>query len=354
MRFGLLLGVLSPLALFGACAHHARDIASIPGWIVIAHRSASGYLPEHTLVGVAMAAGWGVDFVEPDVVLTRDSIPVVLHDIQLETSTDVAKKFPFRNRADGHYYVSDFRLKEIKLLHVMERGKDDKPDEAAFPNRFPRTLNRSSFEIPTFEEYLEFVEGIRHSTHRVLGVFPEIKHSEIYAKSGQDIVKIVYEMLARFGYEKKPNLAFIQSFNPKDLQRLKNEMETKIPLVQLIGKNSWKESSADYDTMITPEGLRAISRYAATVSPSLDQLFSFDAASKHLIVNSFVADAHAAGLKVVPYTHRQDPLPAPFKDNDQFFSVLKNEAHIDGLFSDFADEVLIWEGRLKRSKDSIF
>jgi len=329
---------------FSSCAHLTPRTTK--PWQVIAHRAASGYLPEHTLVGVAMAAAWGVDFVEPDVVLTRDDVPVVLHDIHLEASTDVAKKFPFRKRKDGRYYVRDFRLIEIKTLNVLERAHANRLDDAVFPKRFPRHLNRASFTVPTFEEYLEFVEGLRHSTGRRLGIYPEIKHSEFHAREGQDIVKIVHAMLVRFGYEKTPDLIYLQSFNPADLKRLKHEFGTQIPLVQLIGKNSWNESSADYDQMQSEEGLREIATYASAIGPSLDQLFSIDTSNSLRNSTPLAEHARALGLKLHPYTHRQDPLPVPFRSNTELFEALRDEAQIDGIFSDFADEVLIWLGRL--------
>lgn len=295
-----------------------------------------------------MAAGWGVDFVEPDIVLTKDSIPIVLHDIHLENSTDVAAKFPFRKRKDGRYYVRDLLLKEIRALNVLERSQEQNPNEAAFPGRFPRTLNRTSFHVPTLEEYLEFVEGLRKSTGLRLGVYPEIKSSEFHNHEGQDIVKIVYDTLVRFGYEETPDLIYIQSFDPRDLQRLKTEMGTKIALMQLIGKNEWKESRADYTQMMTEEGLKQVATYAAGIAPSLDLLFSLDSTNKIVRADLLTSRAHAVGLKVHAYTHRQDPLPAHFKSNSELFEILKNQARIDGLFSDFADEVLIWEGRLSR------
>ena len=335
------------LSIFVSCAH-LQGRASKQEWQVIAHRGASAYLPEHTLEAVAMAAGWGVDFVEPDVVLTRDNVPVVLHDIHLENSTDVAQKFPFRKRKDGRYYVRDFRLREIQTLNVLERSKEHDPTKAVFPNRFPRTLNRNSFRVPSLEEYLEFVEGLRQTTGHKLGVCPEIKSSAFHLKEGQDIVKIVYETVMRFGYEKTPELIYLQSFDPADLKRLKSEMKTKIPLVQLVGKNSWGESAADYEKMLSPEGLKEVANYAQVFSPSLDQLFTSIPGSKQQRADLVSGWAHAAGLKVIPYTHRREQLPEGFDSIETFFKVLKNDSKIDGIFSDSADDVLIWQGRLKQ------
>lgn len=126
--------------------------------IVIAHRAASGYLPEHTLEAVALAYGMGADFIEQDLVLTKDGVPLVLHDIHLDTTTDVRKKFPDRARIDGRWYAIDFTLEEIKSLKVHERI-DPKKDMAVFPSRFP--VGHAKFEIPTFVEEIELIQGIK-------------------------------------------------------------------------------------------------------------------------------------------------------------------------------------------------
>ncbi len=293
-----------------------------------------------------MAAAWGVDFVEPDVVLSRDGIPVVLHDIDRERSTEVRSKFPTRHRADGRFYVRDFSLAELKKLHVLERGRADDETQATFPERFPRTHNLNSFRIPTLEEYLEFVEGLRRSTGHKLGVYPEIKAPEFHESEGQDIVAIVHALLIRFGYDKTPELIYLQSFDPKALKRLKNDFSSPLPLIQLIGKNSWKESSADYDALITEKGLKEVSSYAVGIGPSLDQILSYDSQKKKIRVTELPKWARQAGLKIHPYTHRREQIPPIFKNSDEFFSLLKYEAKVDGLFSDFADDVLRWEGRL--------
>ena len=131
--------------------------------IVIAHRGASAYLPEHTLAGVSMAHAWDVDFIEPDIVLSKDRVPVVLHDIHLELTTNVEDTFPKKKRKDGRYYAIDLSLAELKQLRVHERI-NPKTGKIAFPARFPAKL--SAFQIPTLSEYIELIQGLNSSRQK--------------------------------------------------------------------------------------------------------------------------------------------------------------------------------------------
>ena len=140
--------------------------------IVIAHRGACGYVPEHTLEAASMAHAMQVDFIEQDVVLSKDNIPVVLHDIHLDTVTDVAQKFPGRARSDGRFYAIDFALDEIKQLFVHERISL-KTGKAVFPNRFD--ASKALFRVPTLEEEIELIKGLNAATGRDIGIYVEIK-----------------------------------------------------------------------------------------------------------------------------------------------------------------------------------
>lgn len=139
--------------------------------IVIAHRGASGYLPEHTLEAKAMAHAQGAHYIEQDLVLTKDDVPVVLHDIHIDTVTDVVEKFPTRKRDDGRYYALDFTLAELKTLRATERF-NAVTGKQVYPNRFPKGQGR--FEIATLAEELQLIQGLNHSTGRVAGIYPEI------------------------------------------------------------------------------------------------------------------------------------------------------------------------------------
>lgn len=300
---------------------------------IIAHRSASGYLPEHTLEGAAMAHAWGVDFIEPDVVMTKDNELVILHDHHLDTTTNVAKVFPNRARKDGRYYVIDFSLKELKTLKVHER-LDLSTKKRVFPERFE--FNKSRFEIPTLTEFIELVQGLNKTTKRNVGIYPEIKKPEFHLSEGKDITKAVITTLRNYGYEKSGNI-YIQSFWPATLKRLKTEFKTSIPLVQLIASDSWNESSANYEEMLTKEGLKEISTYADAIGPWLNQLYVLK--KGEIIPNNVVSNAHEAGLKVHPYTHRLEQLPKGMT-NKMFLDFVFDELKVDGIFSDYADLVV--------------
>ena len=177
--------------------------------IIIAHRGASGYLPEHTLPAYAMAYGLGADYVEPDVVLTKDKQFICLHDIHLDATTNVETAFPDRAREDGRFYAADFTLAEIKSLRAEERlGK-----------RFPQ--GQSSFEVPTFIEMIELVQGLNVSTGRQVGIYPELKQPGWHAKEGLPMEFAFFEILKTYGYTEKDSLIFIQCFEFEPLKATK-------------------------------------------------------------------------------------------------------------------------------------
>ena len=321
---------------------------------VIAHRGAPGYLPEHTLEGVAMAHAWGVDFIEPDVVITKDNKAVVLHDIHIDTTTNVVKLFPNRKRKDGRYYAVDFTLKEIKKLSVNERI-DLKTGKQIFEKRF--ALGKSKFEVPTFIEFIELVQGLNKSTGREIGIYPEIKSPEFHQKEKKDITKIVFKILDKYGYNQKNANIFVQCFYPPTLKRLRTEFNAKMPLIALIADNEWKESSINYEELSTEKGIKELSSYVDGIGPYLKHLVrplpnsakKINATEEPIEINfektELVDYAHKYGLKVHPYTHRIDSqdvgvLPKYFFVNEDFFDFLYNKVGVDGIFSDFGDIAL--------------
>lgn len=328
LRGAFLLAILT----FMSCLSSAENSADRP-IDVIAHRGAPGYLPEHTLEGAAMAHAWGVDYIEPDLVMSKDNVLVILHDHHLDTTTDIAEKFPTRARKDGRFYAADFTLKELKRLNVHERV-DLKTQDRVFPERFPP--KSSSFKIPTFEEFIQLVQGLNKTTGKNVGIYPEIKKPEFHLKEGKDIAKATLKTLRKYGYEESLN-AFIQCFWPQTLIRLKNEFKTKIPLVQLIASDSWGESSANYSRMLTDEGLREIKSYANGIGPWINQIMVKE--NEAWRSTGIVEKAHDEGLVVHPYTHRREQIPAGLSEK-QFFDFLFKDLKVDGIFSDFADRAL--------------
>jgi len=297
--------------------------------LIIAHRGASGYLPEHTLAAKALAHGMNADYLEQDIVLTRDGVPVVLHDRFLDTVTDVATRFPGRHRDNGRYYVIDFTLAEIKTLKVMERI-DLKTGHPVFKNRFPAGL--ASFSVSTFEEELELVKGLNASTGKTVGIYPEIKAPAFHRKEGQDISKITLDILKKHGYVTKEDAVYLQCFDWRETRRIREELGYQGRLVQLIAANEWKEADVDFDALRTPQSLLEIAKVADGIGPWIPHIVNEDGT-----LSTLVSDAHAAGLDVHVYTLRSDELPAWAKNFDDLMEILLFKAGADGVFSDFPD-----------------
>ncbi len=306
--------------------------------LVIAHRGASGYLPEHTLEAKAMAHAMGADYIEQDVVLSKDDQPVVLHDVHLDTVTNVAEVFPDRARDDGRFYAIDLTLAEIKQLSASERI-DLKSGKAVFEKRFP--IRESRFEVPTLAEEIELIQGLNQSTGRNAGIYVEVKAPDFHRKQGKDISKIVLDTIHQYGYRSKEDRCFVQCFDIEETKRIRNELDCKLRIVQLIG-------GVGYAKISTADGLREVAQYADGVGPSIDRVLR--PVDGTLQVTSFVADAHAAGLVVHPYTLRADELPKQVGTYGEFVQLLYRDAKVDGAFTDFPDRTV---AELKSIPDSV-
>lgn len=305
------------------------------GPMVIAHRGASGYLPEHTLPAKAMAHAMGADYIEQDVVLTRDGVPVVLHDIHLDTVSDVAEVFPDRARDDGRWYVLDFTLAELRRLTLTERF-DRETGRAVFPDRFP--IHRSRFEIATLAEEIELIQGLNRSTGREAGLYVEIKDPAWHREQGRDISPVVLAMLADYGYTDRDDRIFLQCFDWAETRRLREALGWRGRLVQLLGENRWQMNATDYDHLKTPAGLAEIARVADGIGPWIGQILAEDADGPQ--PTGLVETAHAAGLLVHAYTLRADALPDYAPDFDTLLGWVFRDAGVDGAFTDFPDRVL--------------
>lgn len=302
--------------------------------LVIAHRGASGYLPEHTLESAAYAHALGADYIEQDVVMSRDGTLVVLHDIHLETTTDVAVRFPDRKRPDGSFYALDFTWEELRSLRVSERF-DPKTGAAVFPRRFP--VAAGAFRLCTLEEQIALIAGLNRATGRTTGLYVEFKDPAFHKKEGRDLGAALLEVLGRHGYHDPADRIFVQCFDPVALKRLRTELRTRLPLVQLLGDNAWGESPADYNALRTPAGLKEIATYAQGIGPHVGQIVSGRAADGKPELTSLVSDAHREGLLVHPYTFRADTLPAGIPDIARLLELFLVQAGIDGFFIDQPD-----------------
>ena len=304
--------------------------------LIIAHRGASGYLPEHTLAAHAMAYAQGADYLEPDLVLSADGHPVVLHDLTLDAVSNVRERFPGRARDDGLHYVVDFDLAELRRLRIHERIDPD-TGQPRFPGRFP--ADRGRFGVITLEELIELTQGLNAVTGREVGIYPEIKFTAFHQAAGHDFVAILMTILDRYGYRGPDGRCIIQSFDPAPLMRLRDEFDTELPLVQLLGENAWDLNDVDYDTMYSSDGLATIAGYADGIGPPIHRILGDVDAEKRPAISSLVTDAGAAGLEVHPYTLRADRLPAGV-EFEALARLLFTEVGVDGVFTDHPDRAV--------------
>lgn len=300
--------------------------------IVIAHRGASGYLPEHTLAGYAMAYALGADFIEPDLVATRDGELICCHDIHLDRTTDVAECYPGRARADGRWYAADFTLAEVRTLAARERV--DANGSRVFPGRFD--ADARGFAVPTFTELLDLVAALNRQSQRIVGVYPETKSPDFHAAEGLAFESTLLARLAEYGYTDRQAPVFIQSFSPTNLRTMRETMDSDLRMIELLG------DAKSETERVTPGSLDAIASYADGIGPD-----------KSLIVaghGTLVGEAQARGLVVHPYTFRADELGAGYADLSTELSAYYFDYGVDGLFTDFCDIAvdLVHPGRSRR------
>jgi glycerophosphoryl diester phosphodiesterase len=247
---------------------------------VVAHRGASSYLPEHSLACYALAHAQGADYIEPDVIMTKDNVLVCLHDLYLESTTDVATRFPERKRADGHYYAADFTLAEIKSLRVF--GRVPAADRDAM----------QGYQVVTLEELILLVQRLNKTTGRNVGLLVETKAPDFHIKEGKPLEKPLLDILARHGYTKRDSGVIVQSFDGPHLKRLRVEHKTELPLMWLTGA---LPSLATVDDMAT---------WADGVNPSRGALVAGGKLSE--AASAFLKRAKEKGLKVFVWTFNAD------------------------------------------------
>jgi len=189
--------------------------------IVIAHRGASAYLHEHTLEAYALAYGMGADYIEPDVVLTKDDVLICLHDLWLETTTNAAELFPSHKSRDGHYYAADFTLAEIQQLNAHGRVPVDEREP------LPR------YSVPTLEEMILIIRQMNRNTGKTVGLLVELKEPEFHVERGKSLEVPLLELLAKYDYEEPDSPVIIQCFDAGILKRLRHEYNTRLRLVFL-------------------------------------------------------------------------------------------------------------------------
>ncbi|MGJ8679248.1 glycerophosphodiester phosphodiesterase [Paraglaciecola sp.] len=346
MKINSLILITFVFMLNGCASNNPKDITPIDGSgyatvktvqsatlenaLVIAHRGASGYLPEHTLESATLAYAQGADFIEQDLVVSKDNVLIVLHDIHLETVTNVEQKFPTRNREDGRYYSIDFTLEELKTLTVHERQTES--GQLVFPNRYQ---GQGNFKIATFEEQIELIQQLNRQFDKNVGYYPEIKAPAWHQEQGVDISKLVLAVLRKHNLDHAKVNLYLQCFDFNETKRLRTELGAKVKIVQLIGENDWLESPTDYNSLKTIKGLTQIAKVAQGIGPWIPQIVDLETFQP----TGMVANAHKLGLTVHPYTFRKDALPEK-TTSKQALDLLFKQLKVDGVFSDFPDTVV--------------
>lgn len=319
--------ILFFLSLFFGCKTETKT-TNMQKKIVIAHRGASGYLPEHTMEAKAMAYAMNPDYIEQDLVLSKDNVAVVIHDIYLDDVTDVAEKFPERKREDERFYVIDFTFDELQELSVTERF-NPKTGVQVYPNRFPK--EKGNFKLHSLQEEIELIQGLNTSTGKNIGIYPEIKNPEFHHQNGKDIAKITLNILSEYGYKTKKDKCMFQCFDAKELERVRTELQSELFLVQLI---EFPEETKQ---------LKHFATYADGLGPWYKQILDKKEGNQWQFT-TLVEEAHKLGLQVHPYTFRADQLDE-FTSFEEMMQVLLFEANVDGGFTDFPDKMVTFLAR---------
>ncbi|MFC7418571.1 glycerophosphodiester phosphodiesterase [Iodobacter arcticus] len=348
--------------------------------LVVAHRGASGVLPEHTIEAYAKAIEMGADAIEPDLISTKDGVLISRHDPELSGSTDVASRSEFANRkrkdtVDGEafdgWFASDFTLAEIKTLRAKITTDPTRPQQF-----------NGQYAIPTFQEIIDLAK-LKSTSSRSIAVYPETKNPTYHRNLKLALEDKVIEIINKAGWNSKTAPIFVQSFEPSSLKYMK-EKGLKTKLIQLVdgddvdlktGKVTlaypydrpfdWNTSGDKrfFTDMLTPAGLAEIKTYADGIGPWKPYIISvkgqLGADGKVMDVNgdgkvdysdassiapsTLISDAHKAGLMVHAYTFRNEKrrIPADFKNDPKAEYKAFFRLGIDGVFSDFADTAVV-------------
>ena len=349
---GAALAGLSLPASATASTHAAHGAGGRRLPIVIGHRGSPAYRPEHTIASYMLAIEMGADYIEPDLVFTKDGQLVARHEPDIGATTDVADHPEFASRQttrtiDGvvfsnTWFTFDFTLAELKTLRAKERLPLVRPQNTALDGLF---------EVPTFQEVIDLAKA------KGVGIYPETKHPTFFQSLGFSFDAPLLGTLRRNGLDRPTSKVFIQSFEVGNLQRLRRE--TRLPLIQLIdsqGAPADFVASGDprtYDDLVTPQGLAEIATYADGIGPDKSRIVAGNSAGSQLgQPTTLVPDAHRVGLLLHPFTFRPENnfLAADFRAGnpsspeylrargDQPAELaLYYRLGVDGLFADNAD-----------------
>lgn len=322
--------------------------------IIIAHRGASGYRPEHTLEAYQLAIEMGANFIEPDLVSTKDGVLIARHEVNITDTTDVNDRSEFASRyttkiidkkKETGWFADDFTLAEIKTLRAVQRLE------------FRDQSFNGLFEIPTFQEIINLVKQVETDTGKKVGIYPETKHPTYHHSVGLSLEEPLVKLLRDNQFYNRDRL-FIQSFEVGNLQKLRSLID--VPLVQLLNAKGMEKDgtlietkpydfvvngdSRTYEDLRSPTGLADIATYADAIGPWKRMIVSVDQSNQILLPpTSLIDDAHNVGLLVHPFTFRNENIYLasnyngdPNLEYQQFFDL-----GVDGIFSDFPDTAIM-------------
>ncbi|GHH75602.1 glycerophosphoryl diester phosphodiesterase [Streptomyces sulfonofaciens] len=328
----------------------------LPVPTVIGHRGTAGYRPEHTLGSYQHALDLGAHIVEQDVVPTKDGHLVCRHENDITATTDVARHPEFAGRkttktVDGTsltgWFTEDFTLAELKTLRAVERIPANRPDNTLYDGRW---------QVPTYEEVLQWADRQGARRGRPVWLYVETKHPTYFRKLGFDIEGMLARLLRTYHRDRADSPVILQSFEPTSVQRLSKLVDSpSIVLLDAAGTRPWDFVAAGdprtVDDLVEPEGLAWLASFTQGIGPTLDLIIPKDADGRLTEPTTLVSDAHDAGLILHPYTMRNENtfLPADFRkgtDPNAYgdaFGAFRTyfETGIDGIFSDNADTALL-------------
>lgn len=332
------------------------SLGDLPVPTVVGHRGASGYRPEHTLGSYQLALDMGAHIVEQDLVPTKDGHLVCRHENDITATTDVADHPEFAGRRttksiDGvsltGWFTEDFTLAELKTLRAKERIPGNRPDNTLYDGRWT---------IPTFEEVLRWAEKEGRKRSKPVWLYVETKHPTYFRKLGLGLEEPLARLLRRYGRDRRNSALILQSFEPGSVQRLARLVDTpRIVLLSGPKTRPWDfVESGDPRTvadLVKPAGLAWMASFAQGIGPTLDLVIPKDASGRLTTPTTLVRDAHAKGLRLHPYTLRNENsfLPAEFRrgtDPNAYGDVFGACAAylatgIDGIFADHPDTALL-------------
>lgn len=256
----------------------------------------------------------GADYLEFDLVMSKDAQLMVFHDLTLEKTTDVAERYPSRQREDGHWYVMDFNADELRTLEARER----------FDNRY--SGRSAGFSIPSFEDVLELTHELNELSRCNVGGYPELKSPAIHYENGLPMESTLMPALEEYGYQDENDPVYVQSFDQDSLQTLRYRLGSSLKLVQLMG------SGENYDYMSSRSGLEDVADYANGIGVAKSRLAQSG--------GDIVDHAQSLDLVVHPYTYRADQLPDGYSDFQHEVTDAIKKFGVDGVSTDHTDQVM--------------